>query len=89
MGKCGATATKFDNAFVDQTKKKSPCELFCNITPGYEQSPRVFEEIGVITNHANKKGRSKLENRETPCVYVGFTSNHVGCVYRMLNMTKQ
>ena len=43
--------------------------------------------MGVITNHANKKVRSKLENSGTRCVFVGYATNHAGDVYRMFNIT--
>ena len=84
---CGATATKIESILVDQRNEKSPYELFYKISPGYEQNLRVFGEIGVITNHANKKVRSKLENRGTTCVFVVYATNHAGDVYRMFNVT--
>ena len=72
---------------MDQRNEKSSYELFYKISPGYEQNLRVFGEMGVITNHANKKVRSKLENRGTTCVFVVYATNHAGDVYRMFNVT--
>ena len=86
---CGATATKIESILVDQRNEKSPYELFYNRSPGYEQNLRVFGEMGVITNHANKKIRSKLEDRGTTCVFVGYANNHAGDAYRMFNMATQ
>ena len=75
---------------MDQRNEKSPFELLLyKITPGYEQNLRVFGETEVITNHANKKVRSKLENRGTISVFVGYATNHAGDVYRMFNMATQ
>ena len=74
---------------MDQRNEKSPYELFYKISPGNEQNLRVFGEIGAITNHANKKVRSKLENRGTTYVFVGYVTNHAGDVYRMFNVATQ
>jgi ClpP class serine protease len=45
---------------------------------------RSFGEIGVVTTKANIQ--SKLKNRGTPCMFVGYSVHHENDVYRMLNL---
>jgi hypothetical protein len=45
---------------------------------------RSFGEIGVVTTKDNIQ--SKLKNRGTPCIFVGYSVHHENDVYRMLNL---
>jgi hypothetical protein len=45
---------------------------------------RSFGEIGVVTTKANIQ--SKLKNRGTPCMFVGYSVHNANDVYRMLNL---
>jgi hypothetical protein len=45
---------------------------------------RSFCEIGVVIAKANIQ--SKLKNRGTPCMPVGYSVHHENDVYRMLNL---
>jgi hypothetical protein len=45
---------------------------------------RSFGEIGVVTTKDNIQ--SKLKNRGTPSMFVGYSVHHANDVYRMLNL---
>ena len=43
--------------------------------------PRIFDEIGILKK--NKKMFSKLENKGTSCMFVGYSENHPADTYRL------
>ena len=67
-----STATKLHNIMVrpERTKKYM----------------RTFGEMAVVAIHEGKKMRSKLDNREKTCMFVGYAEDHAGDVYRFLNI---
>jgi len=83
---CANTATRLDTAMAEDAEKKSPYFLFYNQHPAFLQHLRTFGEIGIVTDHTNKKIRGKLEDRGFPCMFMGYTTNHAGNVYCMLNL---
>jgi hypothetical protein len=61
-----------------------PYQLLFGNTPRLPESLRSFGEIGVVTTKKDIQG--KLANRGTPCIFMGYSINHVHDVYRMLNI---
>ena len=59
---CANTATRLDTAMAEDAEKKSPYFLFYNQHPTFLQHLRTFGEIGIVTDHAKKKLRGKLED---------------------------
>ena len=47
---------------------------------------RTFGEMVVVAIHEGEKMRSKLNNREKTCMFVGYADDHAGDVYRFLNI---
>ena len=47
---------------------------------------RSFGEMAVVAIHEGKKMRSKLDNRGKTCMFVGYTDDHAGDVYRFRNV---
>ena len=47
---------------------------------------RTFGEMAAIAIHEGKKMRSKLDDREKTCMFVGYADDHSRDVYRFLNI---
>jgi hypothetical protein len=82
----GATATKLDNILVRTPGSESSYKKFHSTDPKWIRHMRTFGEVGIVTDHANKKARGKLEDRGYACIFVGYLDNHSGNVYRMYNL---
>jgi hypothetical protein len=67
-----------------KNKEFCPYKLLFGCKPNLPTSLKSFGEIGVVTNKANFQ--SKLKNRGTPCMFVGYSVHHANDVYRMLNL---
>jgi hypothetical protein len=75
--------TFLSNVTSIKNKEVCPYELLLEYKPKLPTSLRSFGEIGVVTTKANMQ--SKLKNRGTPCMFVGYSVHHANVVYRMLN----
>jgi hypothetical protein len=71
---------------VTSTKNKEVCtyQLLFGFKPKLPTSLRSFGNIGILTTLANFQ--SKLKNRGTPCMFVGYSVHHENDVYRMLKL---
>jgi hypothetical protein len=69
---------------VTSIKNKEVCtyEILFGCKPKLPTSLRSFGEIGLLTTKGNIQ--SKLKNRGTPCMFVGYSVNHANDVYSML-----
>ena len=81
-----STATKLDNIMVRPERAKPPHTLFYGKDAKYMKYMRTFGEMAVVAIHEGKKMRSKLDNRGKTCMFVGYTEDHSGDVYRFLNI---
>ena len=79
------TVTYLSNILSTKSTIKSPFELLYGVKPTLPESLKVFGEVGVVTT--KDKIQAKLTNRGTTCVFMGYTENHSGDVYRMLNLS--
>jgi hypothetical protein len=81
---CAMIVTFLSN--VTSIKNKEVClyELLFGCKPMLPTSLRYFGEIGVVTTKGNIQ--SKLKNRGTSCMFVGYSVRHANDVYRMLNL---
>ena len=79
---CASTATLLDNMLVEEVTNKSPHEKFFGEMPKFSEHLRVFGEVGVIRKIENKT-QPKLENKGLYAIFVGYSSDHSGDVYRM------
>ena len=84
-----STAKKLDNIMVRQERTKPPNTLFYGEDAKYARSLRTFGEMAVVAIHEGKKMRSKLDNRGTTYMFVGYADDHTKDVYRFLNIQKR
>jgi hypothetical protein len=83
----GNTATLIDNGLTTEGDQHSNYKRFFGTEPPYMQELRTVGEVCVARNHRDSKIRSKLVNRGMVCIFVGYTTNHVPKVYRLLKMS--
>jgi hypothetical protein len=81
---CAMTTTYLYNILSSKSSFRSPFELFFGSKPILHYELKIFGEVGVVTT--KDKIQSKLTNRESPCIFVGYAENHSRDVYRMLNL---
>jgi hypothetical protein len=75
---CAMTVTFLSNVTSIKNKEVFPYELLFGCKPKLPISLRSFGEIGVVTTKANIQ--SKLKNRGTPCMFVGYSVHHANDV---------
>jgi hypothetical protein len=80
------TATKIDNMLIYENDSVHAHKKFYGTDPGYMRYLRTFGEIAITTNHENKQGRSKVEDRGRECMFLGYADNHANDVYRFLHL---
>jgi hypothetical protein len=85
MAECVMMVTYLSNILSTESTIKSPFELLYGVKPTLPESLKVFGEVGVVTTKDNIQ--AKLTNQGTTCVFMGYTENHSGDVYRMLNLS--
>jgi hypothetical protein len=76
--------TFLSNVTSIKNKEVCPYELLFGCNPKLPTSLTYFVEIGVVTTKSNIQ--SKLKNRGTPCMSVGYTVHYENDVYRMINL---
>ena len=81
-----STVTKLDNSMVWKERTNPPYTLFYNDEPKYKKCLRSFGEMAVIAISDGKKMRSKLDTRGRTGIFIGYTDDHVGNVYRFVNI---
>jgi Reverse transcriptase (RNA-dependent DNA polymerase) len=80
-------ATEIENAIVTATKKVPANTKFYGPDKIEIHNLKIFGEIGVVENGANRKMRAKLEDRGRPCMYLGRAQNHSSDTFRFLNLS--
>jgi hypothetical protein len=83
---CANTACDIENLIVSNNKPVSSYRSFYEEDPKYIKQMRTFGEMAIVTNHENKKMRTKLADRRKPAMFLGYAANHSPDVYRMLNL---
>ena len=76
------TATLLDNILV-QDSAKSP--QFFGVDAKYAMHLRGFGEMCVVADTDNKVGRTMTDPRGKINLFVGYSTQHAGDVYRLLN----
>ena len=79
------TATMLDNILVRQSPKSPPLTHFFGVDANYSKHLRVFGEMCVVADTDNKGGRTKIDPRGKIRLFVGYSTQHAGDVYRLLN----
>ena len=83
---CAATTTKIEVTMTDNSGEPSPYETFYEKAAPYAKHLKTFGEVGIVTNHENKKARGKLEDQGKSCILLRYLEKHTGRVYWMLNL---
>ena len=84
--KCAATVTKIKNIMTNMSEELTLYEAFYGKKAPYTKYMQTFGEIRIMTNHENKKTHGKLEDRQKPCLFLGYSDLHARGVCRMLNL---
>ena len=79
------TVTLLDNILVQDSAKKSPFTQFFGVDTKYAKHLRGFGEMHVVADTDNKVGRTKIDPRGKTSLFVGYSTQHAGDVYRLLN----
>ena len=79
------TATMLDNILVQESAKSPPFTQFFGVDAKYAKLLRVFGEMCVVADTDNKVGSTKNDPRGKINLFVGYSTQHAGDVYRLLN----
>ena len=79
------TATMLDNILVQESAMSPPFTQFFGVDAKYAKHLRVFGEMCVVADTDNKVGRTKIDPRGKISLFVGYSTQHAGDVYRLLN----
>ena len=79
------TATLLDNILVQDSAKSPPFTQFFGVDAKYAKHLRGFGEMCVVADTDNKVGRTKIDPRGKIRLFVGYSTQHAGDVYRLLN----
>ena len=79
------TATLLDNILVQDSAKSPPFTQIFGVDAKYSKHLRVFGEMCVVADTDNKLGRTKIDPRSKISLFVGYSTQHAGDVYRLLN----
>ena len=79
------TATMLDNILVQDSAKSPPFTQFIGVDAKYAKHLRVLGEMCVVADTDNKVGRTKIDPRGKVSLFVGYSNQYAGDVYRLLN----
>ena len=77
--------TMLDNILVQESAKSPPFTQFFGVDAKYAKHLRGFGEMCVVADTDNKVGRTKIDPRGKIILFVGYSTQHAGEVYRLLN----
>ena len=80
------TATMLDNILVHEQNSASPYTMFYRRDAKYAKHLWTFGEICVIADTSNKVGRTKHGTRGRLSMFMGYSTQHAGDVYRVLHL---
>ena len=78
-------ATMLDNILVQESAESPPFTQFFGVDAKYAKQLRVFVEMRDVADTDNKVGRMKIYPRGNISLFVGYSTQHAGHVYRLLN----
>ena len=70
---------------VQDSAKSPPFTQFFGVDAKYAKHLKVFGEMHVVADTDNKVGRTKIDPRGKISLFVGYSTQHAGDVYRLLN----
>jgi len=81
---CAATATHMENILLSPNKSVPAHQKLFGEECKFARCLHTFGEVGIV--HIGETIQSKLEDRGTTCLFVGYAPNHAANTYRMLNV---
>jgi transposase InsO family protein len=82
---CAMTATKLQSVTV-RKGGHIPYRQIYGTLPRWIRHLRIFGEVGIVTDHANRKIKGKLRDRGFSAMMLGYSDDHEGNVYRLLKL---
>ena len=79
------TATLLDNPWYKTVPKVPLLLIFFGIDAKYAKHLRVFGDMCVVADTDNKVGKTKIDPRGKISLFVGYSTQHEGDVYRIVN----
>ena len=79
------TARLLDNILVQDSAKSPPFTQCFGVDAKYAKHLRVFGEMCVVAGTDNKVGRTKIDPIGKISLFVGYSTQHAGDVYTLLN----
>ena len=70
---------------LQDSTKSSPFTQFYGVDAKYSKYLKVFGEMCVVADTNNKVGQTKIDPRGKISLFVGYSTQHPGDVYRLLN----
>ena len=86
---CANTFTHLDGILISPNEKKSSYQKTHTRNPAFINNLRVFGEVGIILTHKQIGFKSKLDEKGSVGIFVGYATEHGGDVYRMNRLTTQ
>ena len=80
------TATMLDNILVHEQNSAPHYTMFYGQDSKYAMHLCTFGEICVTADTSNKVGRTKIDTRGRMCMFLGYSTQDTGDVYRFLHM---
>ena len=92
---CSKTDTLLNNVLANKKTHSEkdrtpqyPYQVFYGKLPNYFSGLKVFGEIGILKTSYSRL-QSKLNNKGSTAIFVGYSTRHGTNVYRMFNLTTQ
>ena len=92
---CEKTVTLLNNVLANKKihsgkdqPPQSPYQVFYGKLPKYFSGLKVFGEIGILKTSYSRL-QSKLNNKGSTAIFVGYSTRHGTNVYRMFNLSTQ
>ena len=79
------TAKMLDSVLVQERDKSLPFTQCFGVDAKYAMHLRVFGDMCVVADTDNKIVRTKIDPRGKISLFVGYSTQHTGDVYRLLN----
>ena len=79
------TATMLDTILVHEQNSTPPYAMFHGRDAKYTKHLRTFGGI-CLTDTSNKVGRTKVDTRGRLCIFMGYSTQDAGDVYRFLHL---
>ena len=79
------TTTLLDKLLVQDTAKSPPFTQCFGVDAKYAKHLRFFGEMCVVADTDNKVGRTKIDPRGKIILFFGYSTQHAGDVYKLLN----